>query len=78
MHPRLVEDDMRELGEPLLSIVDPAAPNDVLVLPVVRLPERRLVDPVGFFQDPLAEAVSVEHLHGAAGDAIGLAAEQST
>ena len=43
---------------------------------VVRLPERRLVDPIGLLQHALAEAKSLEHLHGAAGDAVGLAEQQ--
>ncbi len=40
---------------------------------VARLPERRLVDPVGLAFDALAEAERLEHLHRPAGDAVGLA-----
>ena len=36
----------------------------------------RLVDPVGLLEHPLAEAERLEHLHGAAGDAVGLAEQQ--
>ena len=45
-------------------------------LPIVRFPECRLVNPTGLLQHSLAEAKSLEHLHRAAGDAVGLAAEQ--
>lgn len=38
-----------------------------------RAPEDGLVDPVGFAHEGGAEAEGVEHLDGAAGDAIGLA-----
>ncbi|MGY4505507.1 hypothetical protein ACVWYH_009464 [Bradyrhizobium sp. GM24.11] len=69
----LVEDDMREFRQPVLDVLHPAAADDLLRRALVRLPERRLVDPIGFLQHALAEAIGVEHLHGAAGDAVGLA-----
>ena len=76
MHARLVENDVREFRQPVLDVLHPAAADDVFGLAVVRLPERRLVDPIGLLQHALAEAVGVEHLHGAAGDAVGLAEQQ--
>ena len=76
MHARLVQNDMRKFRQPVLDVLHPAAADDVLGLLVVRLPERRLVDPAGFLQHALAEAKGLEHLHRAAGDAVGLAEQQ--
>src|SRR4051794_32677848 len=73
MDARLVKNDVREFREPILDVLHPAAADDLLRRPLVRLPERRLVDPIGLLQDALAEAVSVKHLHGAARNAVGLA-----
>ena len=73
MHARLIENDVRELRQAVFDILDPAAADDVRRLPVIRLPERRLVDPAGLLQHALAEAEGMEHLHRAAGDAVGLA-----
>ena len=55
MHPRLVQDDVRELGQAVFDVLHPAATDDIRALSDVRLPERGLVDPIGFFQHPLAE-----------------------
>ncbi len=76
VHARLVQDDMREFGEPILDVLDTAAAGDRLRPDCVRLPEHRLVDPVALLQHPFREAEGVEHLDGAAGDAVSLAAEQ--
>ena len=73
VHPRLVQDHVRELGKPVLGVLDAAAAVDRPGPLRVGLPERRLVDPVGLAHHPLDEAEGVEHLHGAAGDAVGLA-----
>jgi hypothetical protein len=78
MHARLVQDHMRELGQFVFGILNPAASDDVGSPDVVGLPERRLVDPIGFFQYALAEAERLEHLHRAASDAVSLAHDQST
>ncbi|MGY3292139.1 hypothetical protein ACVWWP_005206 [Bradyrhizobium sp. LM3.6] len=77
MDPRLVEDDVREFRQPVFDVLHPAAADDVFRNPFVRLPERRLVDPASFLQNALAEAEGVEHLHGAAGDAVGLPDQQA-
>jgi hypothetical protein len=76
VHPRLVQHDMRKLRQPVFGVLHPSAAQDILRLRGVGLPERRLVDPAGFLQHPLAEAEGLEHLHRAAGDAVGLAAQQ--
>lgn len=73
MDARLVEDDVRKFRQPVLDVLHPAAADDLLRRLPVRLPERGLVDPIGLLQHALAETVGVEHLHGAAGDAVGLA-----
>ena len=76
MHARLIQNDMRKLRQPVLDVLDPAAANDVLGLAGLRLPECRLVDPAGLLQHALAEAEGMEHLHRAAGDAVGLPQQQ--
>ena len=77
MHARLIQNDMRELRQPVFDVLDPATADDVRGLPVVRLPERRLIDPAGLLQHALAEAEGMEHLHCAAGDAVSLAEQYS-
>ncbi len=77
MHARLVDDDVRKLRQAVLDVLDPAAADDVRGLPDIRLPERRLVDPACFLQHALAEAEGMEHLHRAASDAVGLAAQHA-
>ncbi len=76
VHPCLIQNDMRKLRQPVFGVLHPSAAHDVLALLGVRLPECRLVDPAGLLQHPLAETKGLEHLHRAAGDAVGLAAEQ--
>ena len=78
VHPRLIQNDMRKLRQPVFGVLHPSAADDVLALLTVRLPECRLIDPTGFLQHTLAESIGLEHLHRAAGDAVGLAAEQWT
>ena len=73
VHPRLVEDHMRKLRQPLLGVRDAAASGDAPGPHRVGLPEHGLVDPVGLAHDVLAEAERLEHLHRAAGDPVGLA-----
>jgi hypothetical protein len=67
---------MRKLRQPVLDILDPAAADDGAGLGRIRLPERRLVDPAGLLHHAFGEAVGVEHLHRAAGDAVGLPQQQ--
>ncbi len=76
MHARLVQDDVRKLREPVFDILHPAVTNDLVLGRFVRFPECRLVDPIRLLQHTLAEAESLEHLHGPAGNAVGLAEQQ--
>ena len=71
MDARLIEDDMRIGRQPLLDVAHDAVARDVAA--GGRLPERGLVDPIGLALDALADAEGLEHLHRAAGDAVGLA-----
>ena len=76
MHTRLIQNDVGKLGQAVFDILNPAAADDVARCGVVRLPERRLVDPIALLQHAIAEAEGLEHLHRAAGDAVGLAEKQ--
>ena len=67
---------MRKFGQPVFDILNPAGAHDPAPVGIVRLPERRLVDPVGLLHDALAETEGLEHLHRAAGDAVGLTEQQ--
>ncbi len=73
---RLVEDDVRELGEAVLGILDAAAADDRAI--ATGFPERGFVHPVGLAQHPLAEAECLEHLHRAARDTVGLTNQKRT
>ena len=77
MHARLIENDMREFRESVFNILDPATADDVCGLLLIRLPERRLVDPTSLLQHALTEAEGMKHLHRAAGDSICLAEQQA-
>ena len=71
-HPGLVDDHVRHLRQAVLDVVDPPGPLDPRAVLGVRSPEADLVDPVGLVHQALGEAEGLEHLHGAAGDAVGL------
>ena len=73
MHPSLVQDHMGEFREAILGVLNAAAAHDLGAILVVRLPERRLVDPIGFSLNALGEPECLEHFHRAAGDAVRLA-----
>ncbi len=76
MHACLVQDDVRKHREPVFDILYSAMANDFIFRGVVRFPECRLVDPIRLLQHTLAEAKSLEHLHGPASNAVGLAEQQ--
>lgn len=64
---------MRKLRQSFFGILDTPSTNDDSRPPIVRLPERDLVDPIGYLQCPHAKIKGFQHLDLAAGDAIGLA-----
>src|SRR5205085_5172343 len=72
MHARLIENDVREFRQPVLDVLHPATADDVCGLPLIRLPECRLVDPACLLHHALAEAEGLEHLDRAAGDPVSL------
>ena len=72
-HPRLVDDHVWELRQAILGVLDPARALDPGLIVGVRAPEADLVDPVGLAQQTAGETERLEHLDGAAGDAVGLA-----
>ena len=72
MHPRLVQDDVRHLGQPVLDILHPAGADQLRGVGGIGLPEGRLVHPVALFLDRVGEAEGLEHLHRAARDAVRL------
>src|SRR4051794_30234329 len=73
MNAHLVDDEVRELAEPIRGVLDPASPGDPGPVVGARPPERGLVDPVRLPEDLVAEAEGVEHLDRADRDAVGLA-----
>src|SRR6516225_9893848 len=78
MHARLVEDDVRKLRESVLDILYSRMANYFVWRIAVRLPERRFVDPARLLHHALAETERLEHLHGPAGNAVGLTQQQRT
>ena len=71
MHPRLIEDEMRHLGQVILDIlyaVDAGQPPGAFR----RAPEGDFIDLIGFPHDFFREAERLEHLNRSAGDAVGL------
>src|SRR3569833_1531551 len=69
---------MRHLRQPVLDVLLTAAAAYGVAATLVRLPERGLVDPAGLAQHPLGKSIGVEHLHGSAGDTVGLPEQQWT
>src|SRR5690242_5563694 len=77
MHPRLVENHVRELGQAIFNVLDTIAADNFLAALAVRLPENRFADPIAFLQHAFAKSKRMEHFHRAASDAVGLTEEQS-
>jgi hypothetical protein len=71
-HPRLVDDDVRELRQTLLDVLDAPGADDPVRVVGVGSPEGRLVDPVRLAQQAVGEAERLEHLHRPARDAVRL------
>ena len=74
MDPRLVQNDMRHFGQPVLDILNAAGSNDIGGGFRIGLPERCFIDPVGFVHHTVSKPERLEHLHGPAGHTIRLAA----
>jgi hypothetical protein len=70
---RLVEDHVRELGQAVLDVLHAAGARDARPIAGVGSPEHRLVYPIRLGDERVAEPQRREHLHRAAGDAVGLA-----
>src|SRR5215472_18975173 len=77
MHARLIQNNVRDLRQSIFDVLEPGVADDILGLPVIRLPKRRLIDPAGLLEHALAEAKGMEHFHRAAGDAVSLAEQHS-
>ncbi len=73
VHPRLVQHHVRKLGQAVFGVLHPAMAHDAALGLAVGLPEGDFVDPAGFFEHAVGEVEGLEHLHGAAGNAVGLA-----
>jgi len=74
---RLIENDMRELGQIVSSVLDPATSDDTLRTTLIRFPESGFVDVVSFLEHSLTEAVGLEHFDAADLKAICLTESQS-
>ena len=70
---RLVDDQVRELGQAVLGVLDAPGTRDLGSVLRRGTPERGLVHPIRLTQQLGAETEGVEHLHRAAGDAVRLA-----
>ena len=72
MHPRLVDEDVRHFGNPVLHVLHAPDPFDLARLVRVRCPESRFIDPVGFTLHRLGKTKCLKHLHGAHVDPVRL------
>ena len=77
VHARLIEDDVREFGKPVLNVLNAVGPDQGPATDLVGFPEGKLVDPIGFLHDTIGKAKRLEHLHCAAGDTVGLADQKA-
>src|SRR6185369_7906506 len=78
LHAGLVHDDVRELRQAVLGVLNASGAHDPRAIVRRRAPEDGLVHPVRFADEPRAHPESLEHFHGAARDAIGLAELERT
>src|SRR5699024_11749858 len=76
-HAGLVDDEMRELADPVLVVLGPTGADDVLGIVRVRLPDRHLRDVVAVAHGLLGEAECLERFDGTGLDAIGLTDDQT-
>ena len=75
--PRLVDDHVRHFRQIVGNVLDPAAADDPVRVRVIRLPEGGLVHLIALLDHLIGETVGLEHLDRAAGNAVGLADQQS-
>jgi hypothetical protein len=73
VNPSLVQDHVWELGQAVLHVLHPSGAHDARAVLRIGPPEHRLVHPVRLGDELLAESERLEHLHGPAGDTVGLA-----
>ena len=72
MDPRLVDDHVRELRQAVLHVLHASGAHDPRPIVLVGPPEHGLIHPIGLSDQVLTESERLEHLHRAAGDAVGL------
>ncbi len=77
-HTRLIDDQVRKFGQAVSGILHAPGSDDFRSIVGRRTPESRLVHPVGFAHESLAQAEGVEHFNRAAGDPVRLADLQRT
>ena len=71
-YPRLVDDHVRELRQAVLHVLHASGAHNPRPIVLVGPPEHGLIHPIGLSDQLLTEPERIEHLHRAAGDAIGL------
>src|SRR5699024_5007079 len=76
-HAGLVDDEVRELADPVLVVLGPTGADDVLGIVRVRIPKRHLRDVVALAHDLFGEAERLKSLDGTSLDAIGLTDDQT-
>jgi hypothetical protein len=69
---------VRELRQAVLGVLNPSGAHDPRAIVRRRAPEDGLVHPVRFADELRAHPEGLEHFHGAARDAIGLAELERT
>src|SRR5699024_7390383 len=71
LHTSLIEHDMGELGHSFGNVIHPSGAYDPCWI-VVWTPEGCLTDPIGFANEPVGEAESLERLDRPTHDAVGV------
>lgn len=73
LHPRLVDDDVREVRQTIFGVLHPTGAGDFCAVLRRWAPEGRLVDPRGLAHGLDAHAEGFKHFDRATGDAVRLA-----
>jgi hypothetical protein len=76
LHARLIDDDVRKLRQTCFGILNAAGTPDRAAIFGIGPPESRFVDPVRLALQAIAQAERIEHLDGAARDAVRLAHQE--